>query len=94
VNKGRGTPLASSSTCMWAVFKKLVLIVVLLLLCSDLFTGERFRNLGDRTHLTMWYKLADAVDMMREKTGSIFDHIEGITTEKVDGWRNVAKTQS
>lgn len=79
---------------MKSLFKGTLIVIFVLFFGADWCTGDRFRDLGDKTSTEMCYRLAEIIDSVREKTGAIFEDIQSIAVERVNGWRNIAKKQS
>lgn len=79
---------------MWSLFKTFLMLLMLLLFAAEWVTGESLRYLGDKTNVTICYKAAEIVDIIKEETDSAWEQIGNIAAERVDSWKNVAKRQS
>jgi hypothetical protein len=64
---------------------------MLLFFVAEWVTSQRLRDLGDKTAVGLCYRVAEVVDVVRDRTGSIFEDVRAITMDRVNRWRDVAK---
>jgi hypothetical protein len=67
--------------------KMLILSFLVLLFAGDKRNGDILRYVGDRTGFGACYNAAEVADSLQEQVNSLFQDIESLAIERVNGWK-------
>jgi hypothetical protein len=79
---------------MMKLTKILILSFMILLFVGDKRNGTVLRFVGDRTGVEACYAAADVADTVQEQINSLFQDIEGLAIDRVNGWKDYARKNS